>query len=167
MTYLTIPLEPAYNKNSFSCGKIALDDYLHKQASQDIKRKLSLCFILPDTNYGIKGYYTLSNDSIPQEDLPEEIKKKMPKSYVNLPATLLGRLAVDKNFKGKGLGELLLLDALRRSYDVSIESVGSMSVVVDPLDLEAVAFYKKYGFIELPDSGRMFLPMKTIGALFK
>jgi GNAT superfamily N-acetyltransferase len=139
----------------------------HKQASQDIKRKLSLCFILPDINFDIKGYYTLSNDSIPQEDLPEEIKKKMPKSYVNLPTTLLGRLAVDKSFRGQGLGELLLLDALRRCYNVSIESIGSMAVVVDPLDLDAVGFYKKYGFIELFDSGKMFLPMKTVSALFK
>jgi GNAT superfamily N-acetyltransferase len=167
MNYLTIPLDSSYNKNSFSCGKIALDDYLHKQANQDIKRKLSICFILPDKNNNIKGYYTLSNDIIPQEDLPVEIKKKMPKSYTNLPTTLLGRLAVDKNFRGQGIGELLLLDALKRCYDVSNESIGSMAVVVDPLDEDAVSFYKKYGFVELPDSGRMFLPMKTISELFK
>ena len=167
MAYLTIPLDSSYNKNKFSCGKIALDNYLHKQAGQDIKRKLSVCFILPDLNHCIIGFYTLSNDNIPRENLPEEIKIRMPKSYANLPTTLLGRLAVDKKFRGQGVGELLLLDALKRSYDVSNESIGSMAVIVDPLDGEAVSFYKKYGFIELPDSGRMFLPMKTISALFK
>jgi len=167
MKYLTIPLEPYYKKDSFSCGKAALDDYLHIQVNQDIKRKISLCFILPDNNDNIKGYYTLSNDNIPHEDLPKKIKKKMPKSYVNLPATLLGRLAVDKNFVRQGIGELLLLDALKRSYDVSNENIGSMAVVVDPIDEEAVSFYKRYGFIELPDSGRMFLTMKTISELFK
>jgi ribosomal protein S18 acetylase RimI-like enzyme len=167
MTYLTIPLDPAYDKNSFSCGKPKLDDYLHKQANQDIKRKLSICFILPDKNQRIIGYYTLSNDNISQEDLPENIKKKLPKSYTNLPTTLLGRLAVDKDFKGQGIGELLLLDALKRSYDVSNESIGSMAVVVDPLDPDAIGFYNKYGFIALQDSGRMFLPMKTIRELFK
>ncbi len=165
MTYLTIPLTFNYNKDNFSCGKIALDDYLHKQANQDIKRKLSVCFILPDKN-NIKGYYTLSNDNIPQKVLPAEINKKMPKSYTNLPVTLLGRLAVDKNYQRQGIGEILLLDALKRSYDVSNESIGSMAVIVAPLDKEAVSFYRKYGFIELPDSGKMFLLMKTIIQLF-
>ena len=167
MTYLTIPLNSSFNRNSFSCGKIALDDYFHKQANQDIKRKLAVCFILPNINNTIKGFYTLSNDNIQQELLPEELKRKMPKSYTNLPTTLLGRLAVDLKYKRQGIGELLLIDALRRCYDVSIESIGSMAVIVDPLDAEAVSFYKKYGFIELPDSGRMFLPMKTISELFK
>jgi predicted GNAT family N-acyltransferase len=107
----------------------------------------------------------LSNDSIPAKHLPEEIRKKMPGVYTNLPTTLLGRLAVDKGETGKGLGKLLLIDALNRSYAISMQ-VGSMAVIVDPLDLEAEAFYTKYGFIKLPDSGRMFLPMKTIAPLF-
>ena len=167
MTYLTIPLNSSYKKNSFSCGKVSLDNYLHKRAGQDIKRKLSACFILPDTNKSIQGFYTLSNDRILHNSLPEEIKKKLPQSYTNLPVTLLGRLAVDIKFKGKGMGRLLLLDALKRSYDVSRESIASMAVVVDPLDEEAFSFYAKYGFLALPDSGRMFLPMKTISELFK
>jgi len=167
MNYLTIPLDSSRNKNKFSCGKSALDNYLHKQASQDIKRKLSVCFILPDINNTIIGFYTLSNDSIPQKNLPEEIKKKLPESYTNLPVTLLGRLAVDNKFRGQRFGELLLLDALKRCNDVSDKSIASMAVVVDPIDEDAVSFYKKYGFIELPDSKRMFLPMKTISKLFK
>lgn len=112
------------------------------------------------------GYYTLSNDNISQEILPDEITKAMPKSYANLPTTLIGRLAVDENFKGQRFGELLLLDTLKRCYHVSTGSIGSMAVVVDPLDKDAERFYNKYGFIELPDSGRMFLPMKTIKELF-
>lgn len=167
MRYLTIPLNSSFNKISFSSGKIVLDEYLHKYANQDIKRKLSTCFILPDKNKRIIGFYTISSDSISKEDIPVELKRKMPLSYTNLPVILLGRLAVDKNFKGQGIGELLLLDALKRCNDVSNESIGSMAVAVDPLDEEAVTFYKKYGFIELPDSGRMFLSMKTIGELFK
>jgi ribosomal protein S18 acetylase RimI-like enzyme len=84
-----------------------------------------------------------------------------------LPATLLGRLAVDSKHKGQRLGELLLLDALKRSYEVSLSSVGSMAIIVDPLDEEAVRFYKKYGFILLPDSGKMFITMDTVSELFK
>ncbi|MBI1770319.1 MAG: GNAT family N-acetyltransferase [Bacteroidetes bacterium] len=165
MTYLTVPLNSLHRRGDFSCGKVQLDNYLHNQVSQDVKRKLSACFILQGENDVIKGFYTLSNDSIPADHLPSEIRKKMPPSYTNLPTTLLGRLAVDKDFAKQGLGELLLLDALKRSYDIS-DDIGSMAVIVDPLDNNALLFYKKYGFIELPDSGRMFLPMKLVSKLF-
>lgn len=166
MTYLTVPLQVSLSKQKFSCGKPLLDEYLHKQAKQDIRRKLSACFVLTDRNQNIKGFYTLSAGSIPSNVLPISIKKKMPPSYINLPTTLLGRLAVDLKFQKQGFGELLLLDALRRSYDVSINSIGSFAIIVDPLDAEAVHFYLKYGFVQLPDSGKMFLPMKTIQQLF-
>ncbi len=88
----------------------------------------------------------------------------MPASYTKLPTTLLGRLAVDTQFRRQGLGELLLMDALQRCYVLS-EQIGSIAVIVDPLDEEAAAFYQQYGFIPL-ESGRMFLPMKTVAALF-
>lgn len=166
MTYITIPFESSFNRDDFSCDKLALDIYLQKQASQDIKRKRCVCFILPGENKDIKGFYTLSNDSILQKYLPDEIIRKLPKTYINLPVTLLGRLAVNTKFKGQGFGELLLIDALQRSYDVLNESIGSMAVVVDPLDKDAERFYDKYGFIIIPDSGKMFLPMKTISQFF-
>jgi GNAT superfamily N-acetyltransferase len=75
-------------------------------------------------------------------------------------------LAIDKNFQGKGLGKLLLFDALKRCYDASC-LIGAYSVVVDPLDNEAERFHRKYGFIKLPGSGKMFLPMKTVKELFE
>jgi GNAT superfamily N-acetyltransferase len=166
MTYLTVHLQSTHIKENFSCGKGSLDDYLKKQASQDIKRKLAACFVLLGNGDAIiNGYYTLSNDSVPAAQLPEAIRIKMPRSYAALPTTLLGRLAVDRKVRGQGLGELLLFDALRRAYDIS-EEMGSMAVVVDPLDDDAVTFYKKFRFIDLPDSGRMFLPMKTVAHLF-
>lgn len=167
MSYLTEPLNSTHKKRDFNCGKKLLDDYLHTQAKQDIKRRLSACFILSGDGDSVRGYYTLSSTSISRELLPEPIIKKLPPSYRNLPATLLGRLAVDSNHKGQRLGELLLLDALKRSYEVSLSSVGSMAIIVDPLDEEAVRFYKKYGFILLPDSGKMFITMDTLSELFK
>jgi predicted GNAT family N-acyltransferase len=157
-------LYPAHNKKDFSCGKEMLDNYLHTQAGQDVKRKLCVVFVLTDDTT-IKGYYSLSNASIPAELMPEVYRKKMPKAYANLPVTLLGRLAVDKRFKGQHLGSILLLDALKRSFDIAEKSVGSVGVVVDPLDAEALAFYQKFGFILLPDSGKMFLPMADIAQL--
>jgi len=164
MSYITVPLNNSHNKEKFNCGKSLLDSYLHKQAKQDVKRRLSACFILPDGN-DVKGYYTLSTASVERKLLPEEIIKKLPPSYNDLPTILLGRLAVSKDYQGQGLGEMILLDALKRSYLTSKE-VGSMAVVVDPLDDEAVKFYAKYDFILLPDSGKMFLPMETIAQLF-
>ena len=157
------PLNPSLNKKDFSCGKRMLDNYLHLQASQDVKRKLCVVFAMFEAKT-IKGYYTLSNASVPAEMMPESLRKKMPKSYEALPVTLLGRLAVDAKFKGEGLGGILLVDALKRSYDSS-RILGSIGVVVDPLESEAVAFYEKFGFILLPGSGKMFLPMADIAKL--
>jgi predicted GNAT family N-acyltransferase len=158
------PLNSSLNKKDFSCGKEMLDNYIRFQASQDIKRKLCVVFAMFE-NTTIKGYYTLSNASVPAEFMPEAIKKKMPKSYKFLPVTLLGRLAIDKKFKGQGLGGIILIDALKRSYEIASKSLGSIGVIVDPLDNDAVAFYKKFGFISLPDSGKMFLPMADIAQL--
>jgi predicted GNAT family N-acyltransferase len=146
-------LNSLLNKKDFNCGKEMLDNYLHTQASQDVKRKLCVVFTMFE-NTTIKGYYTLSNASIPSRLMPETIS-----------VTLLGRLAIDSKFKGHGLGGILLLDALKRSYEIANQSLGSIGVVVDPLDHEAIAFYQKFGFILLPDSGKMFLPMSDIAQL--
>lgn len=154
-------------KKNFLCGKDLLDNYLKQQASQDIRKKLSVCFVLVDeVENHIKGYYTLSNNSISFDFVPDSFKKNIPKSYSSIPVTLLGRLAVDKKYMGKGIGKMLLIDAMKKSYEIS-NVVGSFAVVVDPIDKEAKAFYSKFGFILLPDSGKMFLPMKTISQLFE
>jgi GNAT superfamily N-acetyltransferase len=166
MDYITVLLNSSHNRKDFKCGKELLDNYIHYQAQQDIKRNLSACFIIADENNSVTGFYTLSNAGIPRELLPDNIKKKLPPSYNNLPATLLGRLAVDKSIAGKGYGELLLMDALKRSYFTSIGSIASIAVIVDPIDQNAIRFYEKYDFSLLPDSGKMFLPMKTLSGLF-
>lgn len=153
-------------KKEFSCGKLMLDNYLKNQASQDVKRMLSACYVSVDKETGlIQGYYTLSNNSIPLKLVPESFKNHLPASYNSLPATLLGRLAVDDRFQGCGIGKMLLIDALSRSYGLS-RMIGSFAVAVDPLDKEAEGFYSKFGFIMLPDSRKMILPMATIEQLF-
>ena len=159
-------LSKKHKKKEFECGKETLDDYIHKQAGQDVKRKLSACFVWEDIQSGyIQGYYTLANSSIPLNIIPERWRKKLPPSYSSIPTTLLGRLAVDKRFQGKGIGQILLVDALKKSYEIS-EDIGSFAVVVDPLDREAETFYEKFGFIKLPDSGKMFIAMRTLKELF-
>ncbi|MDH5382287.1 MAG: GNAT family N-acetyltransferase [Cyclobacteriaceae bacterium] len=167
MSYLTEPLDSRHNRNNFSCGKDLLDNYFLRQAKQDVKRKLSACFVLIDRETDrISGYYTLSSSSISNDLIPDSFKEKLPKSYLSIPTILLGRLAIDRDFQGKGIGKILLIDSLKRCFDTS-DSIGAFAVIVDPLDKEAERFYKKYGFIKLPDSGKMFLPMKTIKELFE
>lgn len=159
-------LDKKHNRNNFDCGKELLNNYLKNQAGQDIKRKLSACFVFAEKETNcIQGYYTLSNNSISLSSFPEPIRKKLPQSYNCILATLLGRLAIDKNWQGKGLGKILLIDALKRSYEISKE-IGSYAVVVDPIDRGAELFYKKYDFIKLPDSEKMFIVIRTLKELF-
>ena len=159
-------LDKKHNRKVFDCGKELLNNYLKTQAGQDVKRKLSACFVLVDNETKIiQGYYTLSGSSIPLNSFSEQIQKKLPKSYKSIPTTLLGRLAIDKNYQGNGIGKILLIDALKRSYGISNE-IGSFGIVVDPIDAEAKSFYQKYDFIELPDSKKMFIATQTLKELF-
>ncbi len=159
-------LDKKHDRKDFDCGKGLLNNYLKNQAGQDVKRKLSACFVLAEKGTNrIKGYYTLSNNSIPLSCFPKHIQKKLPVSYVSIPATLLGRLAIDTKFQGKGIGKILLIDALRRSFEISKE-IGSFAVVVDPIDEKAERFYEKYDFIKLPDSDKMIIATKTLKGLF-
>lgn len=164
MDFITHLLNADHNRSAFSCGEESLDFFIQKLASQHVKSHAAGVFIATDENGRVKGYYTLSSDSIPADSVPEDFRKKVPR-YESLPTTLLGRLAIDLQHQGQGLGELLLIDALNRAYTIS-EQVGSVAVIVDALNRKAEAFYKQYGFIKLPDRGRLFLPMKSIKTLF-
>ena len=139
--------------------------YLHKQAGQDSRKRAAVPFIAT-TDGQIAGYYTLSQYAIAVDAVPNEVAKKLPK-YPMVSVTLLGRLAVSTEFRGQGLGEILLMDALHRSLESS-KQVASAGVVVDAKDEPAAAFYRKYGFIELPKiENRLFLPTETIEQLFR
>lgn len=167
MNYLAVPLNSSHERDKFHSGTDLLDRYFKFQAKQDVKRKLSACFVYEDgKTQSIKGYYTLSSSSLPVKVIPNAFSKRLPKSYTSIPMILLGRLAIDQNFQGKGSGKLLLIDALKRCFDTT-DAIGAFAVIVDPIDLNAVDFYKRFGFIELPDSGKMFLPMRTIRELFE
>ena len=160
------PLGKAHDRASFSCGSEPLDNYLKRQANQDVAKHVAVCFILTPDGKTIAGYYTLSQYSVDLVKLPEEITRKLPK-YPEVPATLLGRLAVSQAFRGQKLGELLLLDALHRSLELS-KQVGSAAVLVDAKDEAARRFYEHFEFISLPDvPNRLFLPMRMIETLFR
>lgn len=154
-------LDKTHNRKAFECEEQQLTDYIKKQVSQDIKKKLAVCFVAIDSDNNVIGYYTLSSESLGREQIPDKYLRKVPQNY-NAPVILLGRLARNITAKGTGLGEHLLLDALFRAFTLSEESIGAMAVVVDPMNQFAIKFYKKYGFEQLPDSEKMFLPMRTI-----
>lgn len=154
-------LDKTHNRNAFECEEQQLTDYIKKQVSQDIKKRLAVCFVAIDSDNNVIGYYTLSSESLGRKQIPDKYLKKVPQNY-NAPVILLGRLARNITAKGTGLGEHLLLDALFRAFTLSEESIGAMAVIVDPMNQFAIKFYEKYGFEQLPDSEKMFLPMSTI-----
>ena len=161
--YLIEPLGKKHNRAAFCCGVDQLDKYFQKQAGQDARKRIAAPFVLVEKSSGfVAGYYTLSSTSIQIGELPIEITKKLPK-YPQLPATLLGRLAVDQNHRQKGLGEMLLMDALYRSLQ---NEIATIAVVVDAKDDKARSFYEHYQFICFPDySHRLFLMMETIAKM--
>lgn len=144
-----------------------LDRYLKQQAGQDARKRVSAPYVMVSQENRIAGYYTLASASIRVDDLPSELLKKLnPPRYNFLPATLIGRLARDLSFYGKGMGELLLMDALRLSFVMS-NQIASFAVLVDAKDDKAAGFYRGFGFVNFVDSpGRLFLPMKTVAALW-
>ena len=155
-------LDPAvHRREEFVCESAELTEFLHTRARKEAKSRTSACFVLvPVADPGqIVGYYTLSATSIELEKLPVELTKKLPR-YPRLPATLLGRLARALTFKGQGIGDLLMVDALKRSYENS-SVIGSVAVVVDPKDAPAAKFYGTFGFQPL-DGQKMVLPMKAV-----
>ena len=161
-----VPLGKEHDRSKFSCGSEALDVYLRERVGQDARKGVAAPFVLADSSNYIIGYYTLSAFSIVLDELPDAVISKLPK-YPNVPATLLGRLAVDQNDRGRGLGEYLLMDALHRSWRASTE-LASYAVVVDAKDARAAAFYRSYEFQEFPDQrSRLFMPMNKIQGLFK
>jgi len=109
----------------------------------------------------IAGYHTLSSSSIKTVDLPDDVQSKLPR-YEATPVILLGRLARDLRFRGAGIGERLLTDALQRGLEVQTR-IGAVAVVVDAIDEPAARFYEAYGFIRFPrDSSRLFIAMDTV-----
>jgi ribosomal protein S18 acetylase RimI-like enzyme len=163
--YRIEPLGDTHDRAAFSCSVEALDRYLQKQAGQDVSKRVAAAFVITPDGTTIAGFHTLSAHLVNLADLPESVAKRLPR-YPNVPATLLGRLAVSDNFRGQGIGELLLLDALKRALGNTVE-VASAVVVVDAKDETARGFYLRHDFMPLPTQpNRLFYPMKTIEKLF-
>jgi ribosomal protein S18 acetylase RimI-like enzyme len=159
------PLGRQHGRAAFQCGAQALDRYLKQQARQDAARCEAAPFVaLQPPDKRVLGYYTLSASMLALTDVPDALARKLPR-YPQLAVTLLGRLAVDQSTKGQGLGEHLLLDALRRSL-AHADHIAAMAVVVDANDEAAQGFYRHYGFVTLQaQPSRLFVPMRWLARL--
>ena len=164
MNFAIEPFGQHHDRQGFNCGNEPLDRYFKERIRKDVEAGVAAAFVMAD-GPSVLGYYTLSSHNVKRESLPEEVikKLKLPR-YPFIPATLMGRLAVDLRYRGQRIGETLLVDGLRRSC-VNAEQVASFAVMVDAKE-DAVEFYRRYGFIQLPGSNQMFLPMKTVRDLF-
>jgi GNAT superfamily N-acetyltransferase len=157
-------LSDQHDRESFASGVEPLDRYLRQQAGQDARRRVASCFVLVGDGDRVPiGYYTLAATSIALAELPEALAKRLPR-YPVVPATLMGRLAVDARHQRRGHGEFMLFDAFSR---ILRSDIASYALVVDAKDDKAVQFYLRYRFRFLVEGGRrLFIPVAEIAKLF-
>ncbi|MCB9784341.1 MAG: GNAT family N-acetyltransferase [Candidatus Omnitrophica bacterium] len=165
MRFQIEPLGKRHERGAFSCGNGELDDWFRRRAGQDARRNIARIFVAVEPEMGIIGFYSLSAYTLSIEDLPKNIAHKLP-NYDALPAALIGRLATDSKVQGKGVGKLLLADAIRRVLG-AMEKLAVFAIVVEAKNEVAVSFYESFGFAQFPlHPNRLFLPTKeAISAL--
>ncbi|MBF0233628.1 MAG: GNAT family N-acetyltransferase [Desulfamplus sp.] len=152
-----------HDRKCFNCGIEALNLYLKRVANQDQRRSLTRIYVLSEGAQVI-GYYSISAHSVSRDNLPDDIKLA---NYKDIPFLLLGRLAVDKNFQGKGYGDALIFHAFKITLEAA-EKVGILGMVVDAKDENAVSFYEGFGFRRLKGSkSRLILPISIMKSLVK
>jgi GNAT superfamily N-acetyltransferase len=157
-------LSPTHDKASLDCGKPQLNQWLQRFSGQYERKDLARTYVAVQPGQRVVlGYYALSTHCVCCEVLPEEQIQGLPD--IDIPVVLLGRLAVDKNVQGHGLGADLLMDALARANYLS-QHIGVRAMEVQAIDADARRFYLKYGFLSLrDDSSHLFLPIKVIRQL--
>lgn len=158
-----------HDRSTFSSGVEALDGYFHKQVTQDIRRRVTACFVAVEqdnaqVSEGVAGFYTLAASGLRLSDLPPELAKKLPR-YPTVPAVRMGRLAVAAGWRGQGLGAALLADAMLRALS---NEIAAFALVVDAKDDKVAAFYQHHGFIAFADQPlTLFLPLETAARMLK
>jgi GNAT superfamily N-acetyltransferase len=157
-------LSSAHQRSSFCCGKPSLDDFIRRFAMQYERRNIVRTYVaIEHPDPAVLGYYSLAGGSVTLTTLPDTIAQKLPRHRV--PMAHLARLAVDQNYRGQGMGEELLFDALRRCWRFSTE-MGLFAVDVYALDEDAKRFYEKYGFKAFVDDDKhLYLAMTTVKKL--
>lgn len=159
------PLDQRHDRTSFDCGNPMLNEWLQRYSGQWERRDLVRTYVAVRRGQPrVFGYYAISSHRVSYEALPEDQSKGLPR--IDIPVVLLGRLAVDKHAQGQGLGQLLLIDALRRADRLS-HQLGIRAVEVEAIDENARRFYLRFGFTPLLDDSRhLFLSMHVIRKLW-
>jgi GNAT superfamily N-acetyltransferase len=155
------PIGPHHQRDGFSCGEPALDEFLKTRARKHREQNLSSTFVgVPHGDTRIGGYYTLAQRVLEFDDMPRALVKRLPRHPI--PAILLGRFAVDLAYQGQGLGKLLLVDALCTSVAVA-DLLGVFTVLVDAKNDRVKAWYEHHGFSALPLRPlQLFMPIDAI-----
>jgi len=157
-SFVTEALSHDHDRKAFRSGVDVLDRYLRELALQDIRRRVAGCFVALDDARAIAGFYTLAATSVALDSLPADVTKRLP-HYPVVPAVLMGRLAVDVRFQGKGLGHALVADAVMRTDSFKI---GAFALLVDAKDDRVIGFYESTGFALIPgETRRLFVPIAT------
>lgn len=145
--------------SSFSCGELLLDEWLKQRALKGGSRGTARTFVICDDETRVIGYYALSAGSVIRGDAPKPLQRNSPD---HIPVLIMGRLAIDENYQGHGLGDALMKDAFLRVLGVS-NHAGFMALLVNALTDNAARFYMRYGFVQSPfDPLTLFLPIRTI-----
>jgi ribosomal protein S18 acetylase RimI-like enzyme len=153
-------LSSSNDRNSFRCGNARVNKYFRETVSQDIKHRYVKCLVAVEIATGqLAGFYTLTSNGVPFTDIPDDLKKKL-RRYPTVPVALIGWLGRHLDFKGQGLGDVLLFDAFKR---IATSEVASHAIIVDAIDDDAMKFYRSYGFVSLSLDAprRMYIPVET------
>jgi GNAT superfamily N-acetyltransferase len=154
------PLGGSHDRRGFTCGVDALDRYFREQVTQDVRRRVTNCFVAIDSAGGVAGYYTFAAASIPATELSPEETRRLPR-YPLLPAGLIGRLAVATRHAGQGLGGALIVDAMTRAMRAE---PAMFAMIVDAKDDTAGRFYAHHGFRPfLSHKPSLYLPLAEAG----
>jgi GNAT superfamily N-acetyltransferase len=131
------PLQKSHDLSSFNCGKAILNNWLHEKAHDNEHRGASRTYVICYENK-VVGYYCLASGSAMRSTVPSQIRRNMPEP---IPVMVLGRLAVDINHQGKGIGMGLVKDAMMRTLQAA-KIVGIRAILVHALDEDAKKFYQ-------------------------
>jgi GNAT superfamily N-acetyltransferase len=146
--------------DSFSCGNDYLEGWLRRSAVACGRKNVARTYVWADDDAVVWAYLSLAPDRVRRADLPRAIGRGDPDE---IPAVLIGKLALHHALQSRGLGRQLLVDALSRAVS-AIEIVSGRYIVVDAIDEDAVAFYRRYGFTPLPAPSASRLIMKSSDA---
>jgi predicted N-acetyltransferase YhbS len=154
------PIAQHHERDRFTCGEPALDVFLKTRARKHREQNLSSTFVALPGSLVVAGYYTLAERSIEFADMPAALVKRLPRHPI--PGILLGRFAVDLAHQQRGLGKLLLVDALRTCL-AAADLLGVFAVMLDAKNERVKSWYQRHGFTPMPSRPlQLFLPVDAI-----